>query len=267
MNQARMAFNAVDAVQGGLGLPSARLYQLLQFTQGDKALPLSRFRRPSPLIRLQFHKKNPCKVCSPCTGHTLWTLCAPTLTKIIVILALYILLMSIIDTWRNLSTPAGCIFTSMKVWYDTLPVCTPYPKNGKFIQFAEDWYFWDDGVKVWIPKGYYYNGASIPRVFWFIMGDPFAPVFWAGAGAHDWRYLTHTCTRPHADESLYQLVKQSNQGLKVKMSELKIKTIWAAVRVAGYPAWTNSAKDKKELSDLQDLITARPDAEKFIIAA
>jgi len=147
----------------------------------------------------------------------------------------------------------------MTVRFDKQPVCRPYAKNAGFMEFAEDWYFTVDGVNVWIPKSYWYNGASIPRPFWAIMGSPFDPIYWAAAGAHDWRYLTHTCTRPEADETLFQLCRQSGVGL------WKSRTIWAAVRSAGYPAWTNNQRDREELGDVMTLIAGRPDRDKFVI--
>ena len=145
----------------------------------------------------------------------------------------------------------------MKASFEIAPVCRPYAKRADWMEFAQDWYFVVDGKKVWIPKGYFYNGASIPRVFWSIIGSPFDPQYWAAAGAHDWRYLTHTSTRPDADETLFQLCRQAGVGL------WRARTIWGAVRSCGYPAWTNNAKDKAELGDMMIIIVARPDADKF----
>ena len=147
----------------------------------------------------------------------------------------------------------------MHARFDKLPACRPYAKNTKFMEFSEDWYLTVDGVNVWIPKGYWYNGASIPRPFWFIMGSPFDPIYWAAAGAHDWRYLTHTCTRLEADETLFQLCRQAGVGL------WKSRTIWSAVRAAGYPAWTNNRRDREELKAIKALISVRPDHDKFVL--
>lgn len=145
----------------------------------------------------------------------------------------------------------------MNFRYDFNPVCRPYAKNAGFMEFAEDWYFVANGVNVWIPKGYFYNGASIPRPFWSIIGSPFEPDYWAGAGAHDWRYLTHTCSREEADETLFQLLRQSRVGL------WRARLIWRAVRTFAGFAWTNNAADKTELGDLMISVASRPDRDKF----
>jgi hypothetical protein len=147
----------------------------------------------------------------------------------------------------------------VKFSFDTLPLCRPYAKNASYLELGDDWYFKVNGNKVWLPRGYWYNGASIPRPFWSIIGSPFDPDYWAGALAHDWRYLTHTCTRPEADETLFQLLRQAGVGLG------RARVIWGAVRSCGYPAWTNNKKDKADLKELRDMVAARPDGGKFFV--
>ena len=50
-----------------------------------------------------------------------------------------------------------------------------------------------DGVVHWvdIPVGYEFDGASIPRFAWSIIGAPFEPDFIKAACVHDW-YCEHT---------------------------------------------------------------------------
>lgn len=145
----------------------------------------------------------------------------------------------------------------MKALFLSQPACRPCAKRADWVEFAADWFFVVDGKQIIIPKGYYYNGASIPRVFWAIIGSPFEPDFWAGAGAHDFIYLTHIFTRPEADEILFQLIRQSGVGLG------RARTIWGAVRACGYPAWTNNKQDRAELAELRAMIAERPDSDKF----
>lgn len=49
-----------------------------------------------------------------------------------------------------------------------------------------------DGVEhvVRIPQGYTFDGASIPRVMWSIVGSPFEPDYMLAACVHDW-YCEH----------------------------------------------------------------------------
>lgn len=42
-----------------------------------------------------------------------------------------------------------------------------------------------------IPRGYIFDGASIPRVLWSLIGSPFEPALMKAACVHDW-YCEHT---------------------------------------------------------------------------
>ncbi len=44
---------------------------------------------------------------------------------------------------------------------------------------------------VMIPKGYRFDGASIPRLLWSVIGSPFEPDLMVAACVHDW-YCEHT---------------------------------------------------------------------------
>lgn len=145
----------------------------------------------------------------------------------------------------------------MKADYDRMPVCRPYKNNAAFVEFSEDWFFTMDGKAIWIPKDYYFNGASIPRVFWAIIGSPFEPDYWAGSAAHDFIYLTHIYDRSTADEILFQLLRRAGVGL------WRARTIWAAVRAGGWVAWGNKEADKIELGQMLTEIAGRPDRDKF----
>lgn len=50
-----------------------------------------------------------------------------------------------------------------------------------------------EGVIHWIeiPAGYRFDGASIPRCLWSLIGGPFDPQFALAACIHDW-YCEHT---------------------------------------------------------------------------
>lgn len=42
-----------------------------------------------------------------------------------------------------------------------------------------------------IPRGYAFDGASIPRALWWLIGSPFEPDLMLAACVHDW-YCDHT---------------------------------------------------------------------------
>jgi len=151
----------------------------------------------------------------------------------------------------------------LKAWFDIQPACRPYAKNARFMELSADWWYWvqfpgKSPRRTWIAYRYFCNGASIPWAFRPIIGSPYDPVFWAFFFAHDEGYFTHRFSRPVVDEIGYQLLEQSNRELKAGLLEIKMKTIWAAVRVGGYPAWCNSTQDKKDLAEYRAMIAARP---------
>jgi hypothetical protein len=145
----------------------------------------------------------------------------------------------------------------MKIYYDIQPECEAMPETN-FVKLVKDWYFCIDNKKIWIPKDYYYNGASIPRIFWSIIGSPFEPDFWSAAMGHDYLYLLHLVDRSTADECLYQLLLQSN------VNTIRAHIIWAAVRTCGMLAWNNDSSDKLEIDTLLKELSLRKDRDKFL---
>jgi hypothetical protein len=148
----------------------------------------------------------------------------------------------------------------MKAKFDFQPHFEAFPKK-KRIRLVRDWYFLWGGKAYWIPAGYTIDGASIPRLFWSIIGSPFAPELIAAALAHDWIYLVHILKRAEADEIFYQLLLQCG------VSKWRARTMWAAVRSFGFGPWVNSHEDAEELGNILITVAARPDADKFYLQA
>lgn len=145
----------------------------------------------------------------------------------------------------------------MKAQYKEQPICQPSADRDRMILFA-DWSFTIDDKEYFIPAGYAYDGASVPRLVWPIIGQPFCPDFAAPALAHDVLYLTHAVIRSVADEVLYQLLRQSGVGA------IRAKTMWAAVRSCASFAWKNSHADMKEMGRMVEAIVNRSDRDKFM---
>jgi hypothetical protein len=145
----------------------------------------------------------------------------------------------------------------MYIFYKTMPHLEGNCDND-WLHLIEDWCFYIDDKPVWIPAGYEYDGASIPRIFWSIIGSPFEPRLQAAALAHDWIYLTHIYSRALADEVIYQLTIRS------KVNTVKAHIIWAAVRSCGYLPYQNNEKDRAILNNLIQQIKCRPDGNKFL---
>jgi hypothetical protein len=147
----------------------------------------------------------------------------------------------------------------MKVTFPCQPELVPDVVDN-LQQIAADFVAYLALIAYWIPRGYVYDGASIPRIFWFLIGSPFEPVFAAAALVHDWFYLTHLVPRAVADECLYQLLRACGVGT------VRAHIIWAAVRSCAGFAWTNNVKDTIELKRIIQELRGRPDRDKFHFA-
>jgi hypothetical protein len=140
--------------------------------------------------------------------------------------------------------------------FETRPRFTQY-KDTQFLQLTDDWCFIVDGVRFWIPKDYFSDGASIPRPFWSIIGTPFEPDFFSAFLAHDWMYFTHCLPRSTADEVFRRFLIACGVG------SIRARIMWAAVRTGGAFAWGQSAESAKELGDVMDAVALRSDRDKF----
>ena len=86
-----------------------------------------------------------------------------------------------------------------------------------------------------VPVGYITDFASIPRVFWIIIGHP-AGKHGKGAVVHDILYTTHQYSRKRSDKILYEAMGVS------KVAKWKRKMIYYAVRFGGRGAWKKGSK-------------------------
>lgn len=145
---------------------------------------------------------------------------------------------------------------NIKVRYEVEPV---YHKANKYghIQLDKDWCFYIDNRQIWIPEGYVCDGASIPRIFWMIVGSPFDPINAVGAWPHDYLYLTHLTTKNIADEVGFQVWRQAGMTLR------KARTMWFAVNKFARFAWKNNKEDEKSLVELRAIIASRPNNGRF----
>lgn len=144
----------------------------------------------------------------------------------------------------------------MKAAFFTQPCAEPDTKKDEMV-LLKDWRFVVDAKEFYIPASFSWDGASIPRVFWSIVGDPFEPDFWAASLAHDWLYLTHQTNRAIADDLLYQFLRLCGVGA------FRARTMWSAVRVGGAGRWATDKKNRQELDIIKASIAGRPDAAIF----
>jgi hypothetical protein len=107
--------------------------------------------------------------------------------------------------------------------------CTPLPDENCYILNTS---VIIDGVH--IPKGFKWNGASIPFFLWPILGGPFSPKFMAPSLLHDYLYSSGESSgfsRRAAD-------KLFRKHLLVNgVSKEDADTLYFGVRMAGKPFW------------------------------
>lgn len=89
-------------------------------------------------------------------------------------------------------------------------------------------------TNVIVPKGYPTDGASIPRIFWTVIGSPYQPRHLKAAIIHDYLYERHQGgrkARKEADEIFYYLLKKD--GIK----KITARIMWSALRLVARFFW------------------------------
>ena len=86
-----------------------------------------------------------------------------------------------------------------------------------------------------IEKGFITDFASIPRLFWTIIGHP-TGVYGKAAVVHDYLYATQIMTRRRSDAIFLEAMKV------LKVSWWRRRTMWFAVRAWAWTAWNRHKK-------------------------
>lgn len=90
-----------------------------------------------------------------------------------------------------------------------------------------------------IPAGYEWDGATIPRVFWSLVGGPFDLQIVAASLVHDWLYFTRLWDRKKADRALRDLMVAAGAPQK------RARVIYRAVRVFGALFYRRTKADRE----------------------
>ncbi len=96
------------------------------------------------------------------------------------------------------------------------------------------------GVTHEVPIGFVTDGASIPKIFWSIVGSPFTGLYSEAALIHDYLYCKQKTTRGYADSVFLEAMKE------LGVSWWKRRAMWTAVRVGGWAPWNKHDKEHKE---------------------
>ncbi|MDT0603482.1 DUF1353 domain-containing protein [Thalassotalea castellviae] len=91
--------------------------------------------------------------------------------------------------------------------------------------------FTDDNGHEWIaPKGAIVDGASIPRLFWFLVGSPFVGKYRRASVIHDVYCKTKSIAHKQVHKMFYNAMRCDGVG------RIKAKTMYLAVKLGG-PKW------------------------------
>lgn len=96
-------------------------------------------------------------------------------------------------------------------------------------------------VLVTVSKGFITDFASIPRLFWSVIGHPTGK-YGKAAVIHDYLYHVQEVSRSKADRIFLQAMKD------LKVSWWRRRTMWLAVRMFAGLVWR---KHRKELEKIQ----------------
>lgn len=85
--------------------------------------------------------------------------------------------------------------------------------------------------KLIILEGFKYNGASIPRLLWFLTGHPLSAQNLPGATEHDADYAAQYFSRKEADHRL------RDAWIHAGKNKYLAYLMWAFVRLVGWIIW------------------------------
>ena len=88
------------------------------------------------------------------------------------------------------------------------------------------WFLWN-GNWIFINSGFIYNGASIPKVFWFVIGEPSEQKFALASLIHDYLYMMKA-DRNQADSTFRKLLDWAG------VNGRRVALMFWAVRAGGW---------------------------------
>lgn len=103
--------------------------------------------------------------------------------------------------------------------------------DGRSVRLVDDLAFYDSADLCWpVPAGTICDGASIPRIFWSIVGGPFEGSYRDASIIHDW----YCDTRSRTWQSTHRMFFEA--CLAAGVDHAKAKTLYLAVYWRG-PRW------------------------------
>ena len=124
--------------------------------------------------------------------------------------------------------------------YKLLPL-----KSGREWMVLEDYIYKSGSLAIVVPEGFVYDGASIPRIFWRLIGPPMAGKYAHAALLHDYLYVYRgyklhgrrvAITRQQADDFMLTVMVEDD------VDWWRRNAMHKAVRTAGGRVWNKRSK-------------------------
>jgi len=109
------------------------------------------------------------------------------------------------------------------------------PKDNRY-KLTHDIVYVYKNKEMIVPKGMLTDGASIPRIFWTLVGSPYQPRHLKAAIIHDYLYLKHEGkrkARKEADDLFYCILREDG------VNKVRSWLMWAALRTAAWFYWNH----------------------------
>ena len=82
-----------------------------------------------------------------------------------------------------------------------------------------------------VEVGFTYDGATIPQIFWGVLGSPFDADYRLSSGLHDFLYRNKVVSKKHADQMFYDALRESGVGY------CRAQSMYLAVKMFGQKAY------------------------------
>jgi len=106
--------------------------------------------------------------------------------------------------------------------------------NTKEYQMRSTLSFENDKYKVVVAQGFVTDGASIPRLFWGIIGCPLRGKYVGSAIIHDGLYASHRLSKSEADKFFLEMMKHNGVGV------IRRYAMYYAVKIFGRSSYRKS---------------------------
>jgi hypothetical protein len=116
--------------------------------------------------------------------------------------------------------------------------------NG-FWKLQDNFGYENDSIKVTIKSGFITDGASIPKLFWNIIGNPFEDDLLKPSIIHDGLYTCMQLQRESCDKLLKEMLLFNG------VSKIRTYLIYYAVRIFGSSHWNKDTSDKINLVEMK----------------